>query len=241
MSRTVAHGSGGVGASDQIFDRRPQIVLLLAGLGAVVGPLLPWLVFQDAGSQRGIDFAPGDAWTALIVGLFVVARHLRIADRVSMGFGLPRAQFVRELLLALALGILSMLPLATLLLAWELRVAPAALPLTTILATILKGLLSGVAVSVIEETFLRGAMFTAVARDSGPRLAVISTALQRSCFDQQREIQAERMAHLLRARWSAAQPDARAILLLNEDPDLEAWRRFARFVASPLPAQEETI
>ncbi len=33
--------------------------------------------------------------------------------------------------------------------------------------TAVKGLLTGVAVALLEETFLRGAMFTAVARESG--------------------------------------------------------------------------
>ncbi|MEO7774961.1 MAG: CPBP family intramembrane glutamic endopeptidase [Steroidobacteraceae bacterium] len=113
----------------------------------------------------------------LAIGLFFVARHLRIADRISLGFGLRRQQFLREMLLALALGILSMIPLATLMLAWELRTAPEALPLTTIMATILKGLLSGITIAILEETFMRGAMYSAVERASGARLAVISTAM----------------------------------------------------------------
>lgn len=135
---------------------------------ALVEPLLH-APFHRVASRIGL--------LALAVGLFFVARHLRVADRVSLGFGLPARQFVHELALALALGILSMLPLATLMLAWELRIAPAALPLTTIVGTILHGLLSGLTIALLEETFVRGAMYTAVERGSNARLALVFTAL----------------------------------------------------------------
>jgi membrane protease YdiL (CAAX protease family) len=39
------------------------------------------------------------------------------------------------------------------------------------------GLLSGVAVALIEETFVRGAMFTAIQRESGTRMAIILTSI----------------------------------------------------------------
>jgi uncharacterized protein len=41
----------------------------------------------------------------------------------------------------------------------------------------IKGLLSGLTVAFIEETFLRGAMHSSIARESGPRLAIGLTAL----------------------------------------------------------------
>src|SRR5262245_5049402 len=41
----------------------------------------------------------------LLVCLVLVARHLRIADRASWGYGLPRRDFLRELVKALAIGI----------------------------------------------------------------------------------------------------------------------------------------
>src|SRR5258708_13944233 len=46
---------------------------------------------------------------ALLVGFLLVARHLRLADRVSLGYGLARRAFLREMSLALALGVASML------------------------------------------------------------------------------------------------------------------------------------
>src|SRR5256886_14931748 len=39
----------------------------------------------------------------------LIARHLRLADRTSLGYGLPRRAFLREMSLALILGVASML------------------------------------------------------------------------------------------------------------------------------------
>src|SRR5256885_16406023 len=44
---------------------------------------------------------------ALLVGFLLVARHLRLADRVSLGYGLARRAFMREMSLALLLGLAS--------------------------------------------------------------------------------------------------------------------------------------
>ena len=46
---------------------------------------------------------------ALLLGFVAVARHLGLADRASLGYGLVRRAFVREMALALALGVASML------------------------------------------------------------------------------------------------------------------------------------
>ena len=42
---------------------------------------------------------------------------------------------------------------------------------------ILGGVLTGLTVALIEETFLRGAMLTAIKRESGARVAIVLTAL----------------------------------------------------------------
>src|SRR5580658_11254528 len=46
---------------------------------------------------------------ALLVGFVAVARHLGLADRASLGYALPRRAFLRELALALAIGVTTML------------------------------------------------------------------------------------------------------------------------------------
>src|ERR1700730_18769618 len=46
---------------------------------------------------------------ALLVGFLLVARRLKLADRGSLGYGLPRRAFARAASLGLALGVASML------------------------------------------------------------------------------------------------------------------------------------
>ncbi len=116
---------------------------------------------------------------ALFVGLFFVARHLRVADKQSFGYGLPRRQFIPAMLKAFAIGVLTMAPIAAVmglmgLRVWKNDVSP---DFAMLAGTALKGLGTGVAVALLEETFLRGAMFTAVARESSVKAAILLTSL----------------------------------------------------------------
>ncbi len=116
---------------------------------------------------------------ALLAGFLLVARRLRLADRASLGYGLPRRAFLRETSLGLALGVASMLAMVGLmtalgLLDWRPAAGLAGMDLLRLVA-LRAG--SGFAVAFIEETFLRGAMHTAIERESGTRLAVLLTAL----------------------------------------------------------------
>jgi membrane protease YdiL (CAAX protease family) len=116
---------------------------------------------------------------ALLAGFLLVARRLRLADRASLGYGLPRRAFLREMSLGLALGVASMLALVGLMTALGLLDWRPAAGLTgmDLLRLVALRAGSGFAVAFIEETFLRGAMHTAIERESGTRLAVLLTAL----------------------------------------------------------------
>jgi uncharacterized protein len=115
----------------------------------------------------------------IAVGFFLVARRLRLADRTSLGFGLPPRQFLREAGIGFGLGVMLMGLVIAIMLALHLRllrpgVGLSAATFGTIAA---KGLLRGIAVTLIEETFLRGAMWTGVARESGALAATVVTSL----------------------------------------------------------------
>ena len=116
---------------------------------------------------------------ALLAGFLLVARRLRLADRASLGYGLPRRAFLRETSLGLALGVASMLAVVGLMTALGLLDWRPAAGLTgmDLLRLVALRAGSGFAVAFIEETFLRGAMHTAIERESGTRLAVPLTAL----------------------------------------------------------------
>jgi uncharacterized protein len=116
---------------------------------------------------------------ALAVGFVLLARRLKLADRASLGYGLPRRAFVRELGVGLVLGLASMLAVVALMAALGLTGVRADAPAGAAAVARLIGLrlLSALAVGFIEETFLRGAMHSAIARESGTRAAVLLTAL----------------------------------------------------------------
>lgn len=119
------------------------------------------------------------AMLALLVGFVLIARRLGLADRASLGYGAPRRQFLREMGLALVIGVTTMLAVVGLmtvlgLLDWSPAQAVVGAKLAKVVA---QGLLSGLAVAFIEETFLRGAMLTAIQRESGNTLALVSTSI----------------------------------------------------------------
>ena len=116
---------------------------------------------------------------ALLLGLVLTARRLRLNDKASLGFGLKRSAFLREMLLGLGLGALSMAAVVAVmglmgLITWS---AAASLTAGGIAKLLLTRALSGLAVAFIEETFIRGAMLTGIARESGVTAAVLLTSL----------------------------------------------------------------
>jgi membrane protease YdiL (CAAX protease family) len=115
----------------------------------------------------------------LLVAFLLAARRLQVADRASLGYDLPRRDFLREAGVGLALGVATMLPVALIMLALDLRELKEGLQIDAgLLAGIAAGgLATGITVAFIEETFLRGAMHSGIARESGARIAIVLTAL----------------------------------------------------------------
>jgi CAAX protease family protein len=116
---------------------------------------------------------------ALAIGFVLVARRAGLWDKQSLGYGLRRPLFVREMLIGLALGVITMLIVVGIMTLLGLLDWTGAANVTAgrIAQVILARLLSGLAVAFIEETFLRGAMFTAISRESGVWTATLLTAI----------------------------------------------------------------
>jgi membrane protease YdiL (CAAX protease family) len=132
----------------------------------------------------GLDFkfhrvASRIAMLTLLVGFVVVARRLAVADKASLGFGVPRPEFLRAMGGGLLLGAVTMLPvLATMVLLDMRELKPEFAPTAGHWAKLaVTGLVTGLVVAFIEETFLRGAMMTAIAREAGYVWAVVLTSL----------------------------------------------------------------
>ena len=148
------------------------VVTLLAYPGwLLLHPHFPDFKFHRIGERIGM--------LALLVGFVLLARRLGLSDRASLGYGAPRREFMRELALGLALGVTTMLAVVGImaglgLLEWRNDAPVGAGPFASVVAG---RLMSGLAVALIEETFIRGAMFTAIQRESGTRMAVVLTSI----------------------------------------------------------------
>jgi uncharacterized protein len=112
----------------------------------------------------------------LLVWLF---RHLNVRTKRDFGYGLPWRQFMRENLVWAGIGILTASLGVAFICAMKLRgLDPQFLPTAANLAHIVVVAIgSGIAVPLFEETLARGAMHTAIERESGPWTAALVTAL----------------------------------------------------------------
>ena len=118
------------------------------------------------------------AMLVLIGELVWLCRHLNLTRARDFGYGLPWRRFLQVSCAWGAIGIATAALGAVFLLATHLRVlSPSFAPTLLNLARIfLIGLSSGVAVALLEETVIRGAMHTAIERESGPWIAALLTA-----------------------------------------------------------------
>jgi membrane protease YdiL (CAAX protease family) len=114
------------------------------------------------------------AMLAAAAGLYWLCRRLGIATKRGLGYGLPRRRFFMVCAVWGALGIVTGGLGAGFLLAAHLRTPTHAAAST--LHLLLVALSSGIAVALIEETVMRGAMHTAIARESGELAAALLTA-----------------------------------------------------------------
>jgi membrane protease YdiL (CAAX protease family) len=154
--------------------------LLLLALAVMAGLTYPvWQLLHPAFGFPFHRVADRLGMITLAVGFYLVARRLRLADRTSLGFGLPARQFLREAGIAFGIGVLLMGLIIAIMLALHLRLLRPGVALTaaTFGKLAAQGLVRGVAVALIEETFLRGAMWTGIARESGVLPATILTSL----------------------------------------------------------------
>lgn len=154
-------------------------------LAAIVGTLAlaalaSWPVYQLAHAlQPDWPFhkVVSRFWQLLMLaGIAVAVWHLGLRSRADWGYGLPRARFLRQAGIGLAAGVVTMLPMALLIVALGIRNPRPGFDALMLLTGIGAGALAGLLVAIVEETFFRGLMFRAVLRESGPAVAVWTTA-----------------------------------------------------------------
>ena len=152
--------------------------ILLAGL---IGACLAYPAYELTSSFANFAFhrvAGRIAMLVLAVLLAVLCRHLNLRQKRDFGYGLPWRRFLKVSLVWGSIGIATAGVGAAFLLNTHLRVlnqdfVPSASSFARIF---LIGVASGFAVALIEETVFRGAMHTAIERESGPWMAALLTA-----------------------------------------------------------------
>jgi uncharacterized protein len=153
--------------------------LLAAGLiGAIIAfpafelasRLGPWPFHRVAGRVTMLVLALELTW---------LCRHLGIRAKADFGYGLPWRRFLKVSVWWGAAGVATGGIGAAFLLATHLRSMTDSSQLASaagISHLLIAGLVSGISVALIEETVFRGAMHTAIGRESGPLSAVLLTA-----------------------------------------------------------------
>lgn len=152
------------------------LALALAAGAALAYPV--YLAFSPLFDETMYRFVIRTGMLVALLGIVFFLRHLGLASKQALGYSLPWRRFIVNVLIGLPLGVIIMLPLVCILVALDVRlVEPDWLSWPDLVPTVSAGLASGVLVALIEETFFRGAMFTAVNRDSGMWPAAVSTSL----------------------------------------------------------------
>jgi membrane protease YdiL (CAAX protease family) len=118
------------------------------------------------------------AMLLLAILLVFLCRHLKLKSAADFGYGLPWRRFIKISVAWGAAGAASAAAGAWFLLSTHLRIVdPDFVPQILSFAHIfVVGLGSGIAVALIEETVMRGAMHSAIERESGPWTAALLTA-----------------------------------------------------------------
>jgi membrane protease YdiL (CAAX protease family) len=159
------------------FFGKSLLAILLAALiaGALTYPA--WLLASHFGEVRADRVMRRVGMIVLAIALVVVLRRAGLANRATLGYALPRRDFLRQMGKGFAAGLLLMLPLVWGLFGFDLRTGNAELTSVVLSKFLLQGVLTGFAVAFVEETFLRGAMFGVIQRESGTALAVALPSL----------------------------------------------------------------
>jgi uncharacterized protein len=152
--------------------------MLLAGF---IGALIAYPAFELTLTFANFAFhrlASRIAMLLLIGELIWVCRHLALTSKRDFGYGLPWRKFLS---VSLAWGLIGMATAAAgaaFLLATHLRIRDAGFipSAAAYLRIFLVGMGSAIAVALLEETVMRGAMHTAIERESGPWSAALLTA-----------------------------------------------------------------
>ncbi len=112
-------------------------------------------------------------------GFFLLIAWLGLCNRNALGFGLPRPTFLHQIFIGWLYGILILALLTGMLISLGIRTLDPIEDgfLLNLIKTVLSGLIGGLLIGLIEETFFRGAMYQVIRRQGGILPAITYTSL----------------------------------------------------------------
>ena len=160
-------------------------ILCVAVIGALLTPALWWIVgfgcgqFPDFEWLADIPFgrvANRAFFFAALCGLWPYLKALRIANKAGWEWNISARNMLKSVFIGLLFGIVSMALLVLLEFWIGVVVWHDGRGFTYLAPKAISFLMTGLVVSIIEETFFRGAMYTAIERDTNATLAIWATA-----------------------------------------------------------------
>ncbi len=118
------------------------------------------------------------AQLCILLGVWPLLLWLHLSDRDSLGYAIPGATLRRSVGLGWIVGVAILLALVLMLLGLGIRVPDPQPPAwSSVLSRAVQALVGGLLIGLLEETFFRGALYSAVRRTSGVGAAMIWSAL----------------------------------------------------------------
>lgn len=138
-----------------------------------------YALFQESMSNGPHKLINTTAKLIAIPGFILIVRHFAIANRSGLGYGLPKARFLKDLLHGWLSGflILALLSAALLLLGIRVGKPPVEEMGLLFLKTVVVALIGGLLIGFIEETFFRGGLYGAIRRQHGFIVALLLSSL----------------------------------------------------------------
>ena len=158
------------------------LFILLIGLSLLLAAALSPLVQKGL---SGLEVYPLHrvfnriAMAAFLVGAWLLVRHEGLANREALGYGALTRVFLGNVATGFAAGLVLMIAVCAVLVALQVRIVRPEYSggLSGVLPAIPAALVAGFAVALIEETFFRGAMFSALSRQGRWLNAAVLTSV----------------------------------------------------------------
>jgi len=142
----------------------------------VLGALLTYPLMQTGWIEQDPHGVMGRlAQIFILLGLWPLLKSIGLNDRKSLGYGVSRARFLSSLWRGWLIGVAILLVLALSLLMLKVRLPDLAREdwLHGLLEKSLRALIGGLVLGLLEETFFRGALYSAIRRNGGTASAIL--------------------------------------------------------------------